>query len=320
MFKYKSFFINLYNELSKTNVTGLLKYFIAILFVLMAYASARAQGSVDPYDIALNKYQQICDKVVGLNDKALSGNKIPENEIKSLMNQLSELRGTLSAATGAMTEEQQVRFRFIRDRFSVGKKGQEFIYLSNVKQPIREHARTLSLDSLYCSSSKFHRFICKKPYFPNHDYGILASVGVVPSFSYGLTGIVLWRKFGIYANVRSSLTSLSTSYDCMCDGTTSNGYIWTSGRSKTSRLNVSTGAIWNAISWLHPFIGVGYGSKQLAWEDSSGEWAKVTDKSYSGLSIDYGVLFSYKRLLFSIGGSSISTKYSDLVFGVGIKF
>jgi hypothetical protein len=310
----------LYNELSKTNVTGLLKYFIAILIVLTACASALAQGTINPYDIALDKYQQICDRVIDLNDKALAGNEIPDNEIKSLMSQLSELRGTLSAATGSMTAEQQARFRFIRDRFASGKKGREFIYLSRINQSIREFARTLSFGSLYCPKTVKDGQLCYKSYRPNHGFGILASVGVLPSFSYGLTGLVSWRRFGIYANVRDNFNSLSTSYDCNCDGTTSNGYIWTSGRSKTSRLNVSTGAIWNATSWLHPFIGVGYGSKQLAWEDSSGEWAKVTDRSYSGVSIDYGLLFSFRRLLFSVGGSSITTKYSDLVLGVGIMF
>lgn len=148
---------------------------------------------------------------------------------------------------------------------------------------------------------------------------IMPNIGVYPQLSYGL--MAGWgKRAGFYVKFRSDFSSVKSTYNCMSDGTADGGYIWATGNVKKSRMVVTAGATFRAVKWLYPYIGVGYGSRTLAWEDVSGNWATVTDNSFKGVSIDAGLIFKFGIISVSVGYNNTAFKYSELEAGIGVMF
>lgn len=148
---------------------------------------------------------------------------------------------------------------------------------------------------------------------------VMANLGVYPQLSYGL--MAGWTKrVGPYVKFRSDFSSPSTTYECKSDGTTGGGNIWTTGNVAKSRMTVTAGAMFRTVKWLYPYVGVGYGSRTLVWEDIDGNWAKVTDNSFTGVSIDAGLIFRFGKVSFSLGANNTQFKYTEFEAGIGIMF
>ena len=148
----------------------------------------------------------------------------------------------------------------------------------------------------------------------------VSGIFAVPDYSGGL--MLGWEKYrwGCYVKAVSNFRSPASAYDCLSDGTTSEGYIWTSGRSRVSRLSVTTGLVFRPCDWLSLYTGAGYGSRTLLWEDSSGYWSRVSDRSPRGVAADLGLQFRLRRLRLSAGISTTAFRTCDCELGAGFCF
>lgn len=146
-----------------------------------------------------------------------------------------------------------------------------------------------------------------------------AAVAVTPQLSYGfMFGMV--KKVGWYVKGRSDFSFPEYSYECTSDGKISGGSIWTSGESGKSRLVGTAGVLFKAAKFLYPYAGIGYGSRSVVWQDVDGKWAKVTDYSCSGLSLDLGVVLNFGKLAVSAGVTNTAFKFTEVEVGVGVMF
>lgn len=148
----------------------------------------------------------------------------------------------------------------------------------------------------------------------------VSGIFAVPDCSGGL--MFSWEKYrwGCYLKAVSNFRSSASAYDCRSDGTTDGGYIWTSGRSRVSRLSVTTGVVFRVCGWLSIYAGAGYGGRTLLWEDSSLYWARVSDRSPSGVAAETGLQFRLRRIRLSAGISTVAFRTCDGEFGLGFCF
>lgn len=147
----------------------------------------------------------------------------------------------------------------------------------------------------------------------------LVTVGA-PDFSAGI--MLAWQKdrTGAYLKFRSNFTSSSSTYTCRADGTSGDGYIWTSGQSRTSRMSLTAGGMLKLHNRLSACAGAGYGWRTLTWEDVDSNWAEVEDFSTRGLAADLGVLFKFSRISVYAGLSTVNFRRFDAEIGLGVNF
>lgn len=149
--------------------------------------------------------------------------------------------------------------------------------------------------------------------------GILA-VCSIPDPSGGF--MVIWnpKRFGAYLKATGNLKSSGYSYICHEDGTTDNGYIWTSGEGHVSRMAVTGGGLFRCLDWLSVSAGVGYGNRTLLWKDSKGNFAKVNEASAQGIAAELGAVLHFGRFTAYLGTSTIALKRLYPELGVGLVF
>lgn len=147
-----------------------------------------------------------------------------------------------------------------------------------------------------------------------------AQVSMFPQLSYGfMFGMV--KKYGWYVKARSDFKFISCSYSCMSTGEIDGGgHIWTDGMSKKTRLAVTAGGMIRASRWCYPYVGLGYGYRNLYWKDFQGEWAKVSDRSCSGLSLDAGLVLKFGKVALTVGVNNTAFKYTEAEVGIGVMF
>lgn len=147
------------------------------------------------------------------------------------------------------------------------------------------------------------------------------AVAAFPEYSGGL--MLGWEtyRFGAYVKAVSNFTPWASAYSCLSDGTADGGYIWTTGRSRVSRLSVTSGMLYRPCGWLVLYAGAGYGSRTLLWEDSAHEWARVSDRSCKGTAADIGLYFRIRRR-FRVGAgfSTVAFRTADAEISVGFCF
>ena len=149
--------------------------------------------------------------------------------------------------------------------------------------------------------------------------GILAG-GSVPDPSGGF--MVVWnpKRFGAYLKTTGNLKPSSYSYICHENGTTDNGYIWTSGKGHVSRLAVTGGGIFRCLDWLSVSAGAGYGKRVLLWRDTKDNFAKVSEASAQGIAADLGTILNFGRFTAYIGANTIAFKRFYPELGIGFNF
>lgn len=154
----------------------------------------------------------------------------------------------------------------------------------------------------------------------NDSFLVTMNMGVTPDLSYGL--MAGWaRRVGAYVKFKSDFSFISTSYSCLSDGSIEGGgQVWAIGASRKSRLSATAGVMCRTVKWLYPYIGIGYGSRTLAFEDTKGEWVKVSDRSWEGYAMDAGIILKFGMFSFSVGMGCVNFGYFDLDFGIGVFF
>lgn len=152
------------------------------------------------------------------------------------------------------------------------------------------------------------------------EVSVLADAGIFPIRSFGAAIVATWDGVGAYVNYRSDFSRNGHSYSCSSDGTTEYGRIWTTGRSRESRAVATAGLAMFTSRRFGFRLGAGLTSYTRCWEDVSGQWAKVSDKSFSGFAVDGGIFLAFRPLLVSVGVTSDFLGHADLQFGVGLCF
>ena len=153
------------------------------------------------------------------------------------------------------------------------------------------------------------------------NFMFMASVGVFPQTSYGaMVGYV--KKSGAYAKFRSNYNFSEASYNCTSNGKLESGEnIYTSGAApRYSRHQATAGLLLRISNNIYPYIGAGFGSRAVQWQDYQGQWAQVTDYSCRGIAAEAGVALKLGSLSLSVGASTTAFKYTDLELGIGFMF
>lgn len=145
-----------------------------------------------------------------------------------------------------------------------------------------------------------------------------ALMSVLPDPAYGVMLTISGRDatWGAYAKFLSNFKDSPYSYSCR----STDESLWLSGNSNTALLQFGAGVTRSISDSFGAFAGVGYGSYTTTWEDSFGQWMRVTDYSAKGLLLEVGLSCTFGKFRFS-GGASISAfHYTNLFLGVGLQF
>lgn len=153
---------------------------------------------------------------------------------------------------------------------------------------------------------------------------------IMPVFGFGASqlsgGIMVgyMARMGGYVKVKSGLTSSLSTGDLVCD---KGGYpegsdqpLWFTGEKHKTRFAATAGFIYAITKPVYAYVGVGYGTRTLAWETTDGDWAKVDDFSYKGAEVELGAIAYWERLAFSVGVQTNSFKYVEGNIGIGVIF
>ena len=249
------------------------------------------------------------------------------SSVSPLMAQLSDLRNSLQHAGGQMTPAQKLRYESIRMRYDeVFGHRRSAIRLPGLT-PICSCAMCLSDSAPMRQDCPSPSSVSRPVHYPDNqragspEYGLLLLAGV-PDWYFGtmLRLSFAGKPLGAYAKASVSIPYRRGSYECLSDGTTESGYIWTNGKESVSRWSVTAGGTVSPLGWLSLYGGGGYGQRALLWQDVSGRWAKVADRAEAGFVADAGVIFNYRKFSFLVGVSTFGFSTFSAEIGLGFNF
>lgn len=97
---------------------------------------------------------------------------------------------------------------------------------------------------------------------------------------------------------------------------------WTTGKDKRSFLAATAGVIVRLGCPVHLYAGAGYVDRKVAWELADGTYAEHTEYSYSGATLDYGLML--KIGAFTLSGGTLMSLSGGCNFtgnvGIGVCF
>ena len=316
----------------------LLPYVFLLLPLFLGSTVYAQNGRIDT---ALDRYEVICDKCILLRERASRGEEISSQELKDLLEQVTELRNTLQKGSGNMSPSQKNRFESIRRRYTVAFSGNG----GRADEPVLKVARqamempgivwTPPVRAITASPGLVGEPVeppalrqaqgpevrAQGPEKQRPEIGILALGAWQPSVvSYGGLVTITRERFGIYLKSRSNFTGTRADYSCQSNGTSGGNVIWTSGKESRSTWAVGAGGIFRIAGPFSLYAGSGYGHSLVFWEDSDGKWALVEDYSVKGICMDAGLLFTTGRFTASAGAGTTALKKTVLEIGIGIRF
>lgn len=289
-----------------------LAYFLACLLCPVLYAQS--------WDEALDQYEQICGECIRLRRQSSRGETVAATSILPLLNQLASLRKTLQAADGSMSPAQKSRFEAIRRRYD-----EIFDPGKSVPAVPRKCPDPLLNPKILLTAPEKKLSVPEHALAPvsvstTHRKGTVMACADIPCWAPGLFFSLSKGKWGGFLKGSVTLRLEKASYSCYADGTTDAGYIWTSGNEVQKRFSIAAGGLYAPWPFLRFYAGAGYGCRQLLWEDSSGAWAKVKDRSGAGVVVDAGVIFCWKHLAVMTGISTVGLQGPAAELGVGYAF
>ena len=138
-------------------------------------------------------------------------------------------------------------------------------------------------------------------------------INILPTLSFGDTrqvGLFLAMtrgQWGGYVSLRTNLKSQLYAYDILSDGTTGGEERFEAkGGQRIGEYSAAAGIVRNITPWMDLYVGAGYGSSTLCWNDIHGAWVKVRDYSAAGLLLDGGAVFHLGTISL-LGGVSYLT-------------
>ena len=158
---------------------------------------------------------------------------------------------------------------------------------------------------------------------------VLAEVGLAKNPEWGV-GLMFGQKYngiGWYVKGRSNFTLLFLKED----GPDINDYaaVPDSYRDSSSEWVIDAGLVCDFLGKvankpkntnLGMYVGAGYGVRTRCLETVENGWQKYLPNSYSGISVDAGVIGSIYGFTLSAGVNTIGFKYMEIEMGVGYTF
>lgn len=311
-FKDTTFFLLLYS------MKMLVRYLLTVISWMMLTCALNAQET-SSMDAELSRYEALCQQCLELKSRIAAGEMVPRRQAESLIEDFVSMNARLKEVKHEMTVAQRIKFDAVGVWFSTGEKTQvqSAPLLEALPAPPRPLIMTTTpkTDEI-CRVDHSHDIPGRQDYLRKF---ILADVSF-PDMSYGVMAGLQGRRWGGYLHFRSDFVQTpETLYECLSDGSLPHGgKMWTSGDTRSSNLYITSGALMQIVDWLSVYAGTGYGRRTLAWQDIDGNWARVSDWSHKGLTIDAGLLLSWRNLAFSAGLSTLSFKTCTFSLGIGL--
>ena len=335
-----------------------MKRFVLLFFIaVLSGSGAWAQGG--SFDAALDRYESICRQCIDLRTRAQAGEAVSPLDLTALLTQLSDLRHSLQEAGGKMSPAQKLRFYSIRLRYE-----EQFSAKSRPRPQLPAVVPPATAPAVCAGFSDGKpSLLGRGPFRQYHSFGSHPSqvqrvssplVGRTAAFSkpqkarawyedyvaaifvglpddcVGGMAAFYGGRFGGY--IKNGYTRrIPSSFSCLSDGTLEEGgYIWTTGREYAWLTTWTLGAVYRVWPWLTVYAGGGYGFRNVLWESASGEWAKVSDLSARGVTLDAGILVWVVRIPLGTdyscgihlvaGVSDIAFRHPMFDFGLGLSF
>ena len=105
----------------------------------------------------------------------------------------------------------------------------------------------------------------------------------------------LGSRIGARVAIRSNFSFHRPAHSTLSDGTTDGGYFWAGGRSAVDLLFITAGPMLRIKNRLSVFACLGYGARNLFWDDFQGKWAEVADASRHGVCAEAGAEWQFSR-------------------------
>lgn len=149
------------------------------------------------------------------------------------------------------------------------------------------------------------------------------SAGITLGQCYGYTTI------GWYVSVRTNLSlKQDDGLSCGQGGYLEDGVLpFYSGNTKNNHIMANAGILLDFLStgvWpnyksnmLALYAGVGYGQRYQLWETTDHQWVTYQPTAYKGVSVECGLLASFKGFTLMAGVSTINFKYMEVEAGIG---
>lgn len=135
--------------------------------------------------------------------------------------------------------------------------------------------------------------------------------------------IALMRRHGAYLMAQKDFHAMPrTEGECDRNGipTGATEAPYYTGRTENGRWMLMAGGIHRIVSDFCLYEGLGYGQRNLAWEQDNGTLLRNRDYSRRGLSAEAGCLYRFYRIAVSAGVMTIQGRYWEAAVGLGINF
>lgn len=305
----------------------LLRHIFLMTVLLSCPIAVMAQPAADRnWDELLDSYESICNRCLELKKESDAGKTIPAGTLTQLMEQLNSLRAELRNGSSKMSDLQKSRFERIRSSYLNGSPannagvetvpgGQDGITATTAELLPVPDLQSDVLEEPVFSEPLDEQFSVK----PLRYHAILLA-GLSP-LSGGVMFAVERGSLGAYVKVRSNFRNVSTLYECESSGRIQGGgMIWPSGRSAVVENAAVIGVFAHVSGPVNLYAGAGYGVHSLVWQDVDEQWAKVSDKSFSGLAFDAGAVVSFGHFSLMAGIDVIGLSRLNPEIGVGLNF
>lgn len=135
--------------------------------------------------------------------------------------------------------------------------------------------------------------------------------------------IALMRRHGAYLMAQKDFHAMPrTEGECDRNGipTGATEAPYYTGRTENGRWMLMAGGIHRIVGDFCLYEGLGYGQRNLAWEQDNGTLLRNRDYSRRGLSAEAGCLYRFYRIAVSAGVITIQGRYWEAAVGLGINF
>jgi hypothetical protein len=151
---------------------------------------------------------------------------------------------------------------------------------------------------------------------PWHYY-VLLQTGFSPQWQLGLmAGARHPSGLGFYTSwrIHPAFTRLGNTYVAEHPD-----LIWTNGKSAIKEMAAHAGLL-AGVGPVVIYMGAGYGSRTVFWQDSDNAWAQISSASFSGVSVEVGGMVPLGRLCLGLGVGTLAFKNIGVTAGIGVHF
>lgn len=309
------------------HLRGIVISILLTLCGLPAYSQTRPSA----VDKALDEYESLLKEAISLKRSSVADERVLEYELYNLANRLSSIRKTLGTGS-KMTDAQKARLAALVKWYEAAAKGidADVMWVAPVSETPDTVAVVREVVSKTVCQEELSGMIIDLPGYnpyPLHPFVSFTVSGfdsAVPGVRIGLSH----KAWGGYLSANVSSGKKAFEYTCLGDGSIpAGGAIYTNGAKSLYHFGLTAGVLCLPIRFYGfdtgragLYAGIGYGERNLYWQDIENKWAKVADRSWTGLGAEGGLVLFWKWLCVSAGIHTTGFAHTDVEAGIGIRF